>query len=119
MEFAPYSDLAKVYLAVADHIERHQPSVIPTPLSDSELDSFLHEYCYGSKLVNKTKLPPARVSTNNQAGQLANTVVTTTLSRPNKMEKCVATTKDREPIHGCSLSGAFNVISQIKRSQLP
>ena len=59
IEFAPDTDLATVYRSIAEHIESQQAPVIPKPLSDGELEAFICEYCYGSKVMPKTVVPPA------------------------------------------------------------
>ena len=112
-EFASDTDLAKVFLAIADHIERHQNPVIPSPLSENELDSFLHEYCYDSKVLKEIKFSQPTAPKNNEHQESAAKSTLTPLDSQT-INKKTQKACDREPVHGCSLSGAFNVISQIK-----
>jgi nitrogenase iron protein len=112
-EFAPDTDLAKVFLSIANHIERHQNPVIPSPLSEDELDFFLHEYCYDSKILQEIKFsqPVASKNITHPESSAKSTPVPMDSQTTNKKNQKVC---DSEPVHGCSLSGAFNVISQIK-----
>jgi nitrogenase iron protein NifH len=115
MEFAPGTDLANVYLTIADYIGRHQNPVMPKPLSDAELEAFFHEFCYDSDLKIKTAPSPLQASASNQPQQAAvQNKREHTIDQSDGRGAQVSVVKDREPVNSCSLSGAFNVISQIK-----
>ncbi|MCL2642649.1 MAG: hypothetical protein FWD52_03950 [Candidatus Bathyarchaeota archaeon] len=116
MEFAPNTELAHIYIAIADYIEHHANPVIPTPLSDTDLEDFLHDFCYGTKI--KTKLSqPIQTSANSNNHQQQVAVQNMTNCRcdimPSKNSQ-IAVSKTRAPLYGCSLSGAYSVVNQIQ-----
>jgi nitrogenase iron protein len=115
LELSPDTELANVYRSIADQIDSHKTPVTPKPFSDVELDEFFRQYCYDSKTAVKQAAPQSSVCS--QPKQ--------TLEAPVKPEskpvchpetaKPVCTVKiNREPVQGCSLSGVFNVVSQLK-----
>ncbi len=115
IEFAPDTDLATVYRSIAEHIESQQAPVIPKPLSDGELEAFICEYCYGSKVMPKTVVPPAPACSQSPVVSVPETELKPKPACPSKDVKVeLKVTKNREPLHGCSLSGAYNVVSQLK-----
>lgn len=116
LEFAPDSDLADVYMSIANHVESRKAPVAPKPFSDVELDEFFRQYCYDSKTTIKRVASPACVSIHPQR------VPSESPPKPELKDVCqpvnvksACTVKvNREPVQGCSLSGAFNVVSQLK-----
>ena len=113
IEYAPHTDLAKVYSAIASYIEQHKSLVIPKPLSSVELDEFFREFCYTLKLDRKTSTPLLTADNPTLSRLAPCTLPQKPITKSNKKASFMDT-KNREPIHGCSLSGAFNVLSQIK-----
>jgi nitrogenase iron protein len=113
MEFAPNTDLANVYLAIADYIEHQFVPVIPTPLSETELEEFLYEFCYGAQIKEKP-LQPLQVSVNNNQKQLVSqNTVNCKNGVINSNNLKVSSSKERVPLYGCSLTGAYSVVNQI------
>ena len=118
IEFAPNTDLANTYLAIANHIEHHSNPIIPTPLSDTELDEFLHNFCYDTK-INTKKLQPLQTPINNNLQQTAvqNTITCKNDNAVvNRKSIQVLGSKERVPLYGCSLSGAYSVVNQISNA---
>jgi len=114
LEFAPNTELANIYSTIANHIEHHSNPVIPIPLSETELEDFLHEFCYNTKPQINPPHPTQTPINNNPPKQT--TSQNTTNSKNNTANKPTAQTltpKERIPVYGCSLTGAYNIINQI------
>ncbi len=117
IEFAPNSDLAGVFQSIADHIERKQAPVVPKPLTDKALDNFLHEFCYNSKPTNQTYTVPPQSAKKDPHLPQVNDVSTPSAQEKPASNSCGAfsySVKNREPVQGCSLAGAFAAIRKIK-----
>lgn len=137
MEFAPNTELANIYLAIADHIEHQYDPVIPTPLSETELEEFIQEFCYDTKPQTLPQQPLPTIVNNNlvqaNAQNMANCKNNTTSTKnvpffaPNNKQGSnyaadfcrpwqkiqVSTPKKRPPLYGCSLTGVYNALSEI------
>ncbi|MCL1965773.1 MAG: hypothetical protein FWF66_07520 [Candidatus Bathyarchaeota archaeon] len=114
MEFASNTELANIYTAIADHIEQHYNPAIPTPLSDIELEEFIQEFCYNTKITTKTLQPPSPPLNNNPKQVTIQNVATCKNNNFNRQKIQVSIPKKRPPLYGCSLTGAYNAISQLK-----
>ncbi len=118
MDFAPNSELACILQSIADHIEHQQTPVVPKPLNDKELDSFLHEFCYNAKTTNHTSaVLPEKTANNSQSSKTESAPLSPAKKEPvspNGVGAFSAPTKNREPVQGCSLAGAFAAIRKIK-----
>ena len=115
MEFAPNTELANIYSEIANHIEQHSNPVIPTPLSDTELEAFIYEFCYNTKPQTTPPQLPKTPQNNNPPKQTTNQIPTNSKNIiPNKPNIQTPTPKERIPIYGCSLTGAYNIINQIQ-----
>jgi nitrogenase iron protein len=114
MEFAPNTELANIYLAIANYIEQHYTPVIPTPLSEIDLEEFIQEFCYDTKIKTKT-LQPSPSPVNNNSKQIAiQNIATCKNNAVSRQKTQVVVQKKRPPLYGCSLTGVYNVISQLK-----
>jgi nitrogenase molybdenum-iron protein alpha/beta subunit len=119
VEFLPNSELANIFRDVANYIEKQQTPITPTPLTDSELEDFLYEFCYDIKQkparstikINSPLLSPVPQSLQTSAQSLKGrrNLPSITNSRNTNFQ-------ERAPTYGCSLAGAFNVIRQIRDS---
>ena len=112
IEFAPNTDLANIYTAIADYIEYRANPVIPTPLSETELEDFIYTFCYGTKISNKP-LPPLQNTVNNNSKQITVQSVNCNSNTIHRHNPQVSPSKERVPLYGCSLSGAYSVVNQI------
>jgi len=111
IEFAPNTELAHIYSKIANYIEYHSNPVIPTPLSDMDLEEFIQEFCYGAKKIKILQQPQTCVC-NNLQQITAQNVDDCKNSITNRAIQ-VSVPKEKPPLYGCSLTGAYNVISQI------
>ncbi len=117
MDFAPNSELAAVFQSIAEHIERQQVPVVPKPLTDTELDNFLHEFCYNPKPTNQVFTVPTQPSPNEKPSlQTADAALLpqNKLEPANTCKQCSSPVTNRPPVQGCSLAGAFSAIRKIK-----
>jgi nitrogenase iron protein len=115
LELAPDTELANVYRSIADQIDSYNTPVTPKPLSDLELDEFFRQYCYDSKTTVKQAAPQVPVCSQPQQTLEASVKLEAKPACQPDIVKPVCTVKvSREPVQGCSLSGAFNVVSQLK-----
>jgi nitrogenase iron protein len=114
MELAPDTELAQVYMSIAEHIESHNKAVVPKPLSGVELEEFLREYCYDSKTIVKPVIPQAPVNCQPQNASGLPKPEPKPVCQPNTAPPVCVVKINREPVQGCSLSGAYNVVSQLK-----
>ena len=115
MEFAPNTELATIYSTIADYIEHHFNPVIPTPLSDTELEEFLQEFCYGIKKTKINSVQTLQTAINNTFKPPVTQNVTTCQNNlSSKKSVQVSAPKERPPVYGCSLTGAYDAISQIQ-----
>jgi nitrogenase iron protein len=114
VEYAPDTELANVYRSIADYIENHKTAVIPKPLSGTALEEFFFSNCYATKVPAKpiTRQALACGSSPQNIEPSTKTPQKPFCSPSVKSEHALR--KDREPVHGCSLTGGFNVVSQLK-----
>jgi nitrogenase iron protein len=114
-DYAPNSELATVFQSIANHIEQQTTPVIPKPLTDKELDAFLHEYCYNSKLTQTSALMPSEKKDVPKPQIIKPKPTTECQSTPLlNPKRCSLATKKRDPVQGCSLAGAFAAVRKIK-----
>jgi nitrogenase iron protein NifH len=114
-DLTPDSELAAIFDSIASHIESQKEPTVPKPLSDKELDTFLHDYCYNSLSPNRT--PPTnsslnQVTTTNAAAVSASTQKAEASKNTNNA--CLSRSSNRPPVQGCSISGAFSAVKKIK-----
>jgi nitrogenase iron protein len=117
MDYAPNSELATVFQSIAKHIERQQAPVIPKPLTDKELDTFLREYCYNTNPARQTSVTSPTKSDHTPKEQNRLTHLPPTQKEPDFTGNCAAVTsasKPREPVQGCSPAGAYAAVRKIK-----
>ncbi|XHH09092.1 MAG: nitrogenase component 1 [Candidatus Bathyarchaeia archaeon] len=115
LEFASDTELADVYRSIADQIESQKTPVTPKPLSDAELDEFFRQYCYGSKTAVSSTVRQAPVSSPpKQTLDVPANPELVPACQPDIAKLACTVKVNREPVQGCSLSGAFNVVSQLK-----
>ncbi len=115
MQYTPESDIADVFRSIADHVERKHTPVVPKPLSDEELDHFLHEYLYDSKMI-KCSASVQKLAGNSspQSSIFKSEAPKGTASFSDGKIKGNSSARSEKPAHGCSLSGAASVVGQIK-----
>ena len=118
IEYAPKSDLARIYRSIAQAIEKKGSSVIPKPLTDFELEAFISEFCYGRK--NSKKITP---EVHHQQTESANGGTHVSGLVKDAKKKCGdrensnhSAIKQRTPLYGCSLAGAYTVVHEIRDS---
>jgi nitrogenase iron protein NifH len=120
LEFASDTDLANVYRSIAYYIESHKNPVTPKPFSSVELDKFFREFCYNSTAVSvkpaatAPKAPAFSQPPKTAPSATAAVSVQKPVCSPCGAKADFTVTKNRDPVQGCSLTGAYNVVSQIK-----
>jgi nitrogenase iron protein NifH len=116
VDYAPDSELAAIFQSIASHIESQKDPVVPKPLTDKELDKFLHDYCYNLTSTNQTRTV-SNQSSNKAQPPLSNdaaSALAQKLEFSNSNKACSSSINNRPPVQGCSLAGAFAAIRKIK-----
>jgi nitrogenase iron protein len=118
IEYAPQSDLARIYRSIAQTIEKKGSPVIPKPLTDFELEDFISEFCHGRKSSRKVAPEVGRQQTESANNK---TFVSGLVRDPNvtcghQDNSSSPAIKQRTPLYGCSLAGAYTVVNQIRDS---
>lgn len=116
IEYAPESEVAAVYKSIAGYVECEHPPVVPKPLSDQELDRFLHDYCYNTNSKNCLSHVSTQTSVSSPQALLTQTLPSKKLETSTSKAACSPSTKDGPPVQGCSLGGAFGAVRRVKDS---
>lgn len=108
MEYAPGSEIASQFRALAELIISAPTAVLPTPLGEDELVELNLQFTDAKVLRRKPK-----------AKRTVEAVVQAPVDfsvqrRELKREISRIGPEEREPLHGCTLGGAFNVTGQVK-----
>lgn len=118
IEYAPKSDLASIYRSIAQAIEQTRSPVIPKPLTDSELEDFISEFCYGKKGFKKRAQEVGHQQTElaNRKTSVSGFAKNSNISCSGRENPNHSAIKQRTPLYGCSLAGAYTVVHEIRDS---
>jgi len=116
IEYAPNSELAGIYRSLAQKIEQNKTPVVPTPMEDSALEDFISEFCYCKKPVRKNFPNTYSVKKNLKTAdcQTCDPVKDAKETSIDWASAKVTSLKPRALLYGCSLAGAYAVVSQIE-----